>query len=74
MNHENAAFFFRHHNPDYADVLLIVNGEKHTLDLPRWVKVISRKNIGLEYCAMMEILPLLLYGKHGDGSEELLAL
>lgn len=74
LNHENAAFFFRHHNPDWADVLLIVNGDEHTLNLPPWVKVLIRKNIGLEYCAMMEILPLILYGKPLDGNEELLAL
>jgi len=74
LNNKNAAFFFRHHNPDWADVLLIVNGDKNLLKLPLWVNVISRKNIGHEYCAMMEILPLLLYGKPLDGNEELLEL
>jgi len=74
LNHKNAAFFFRHHNPKWADVLLVVNGRKHSLKLPFWVKVLKRENIGLEFCAMMEILPLLLHGKPLDRDKELLAL
>jgi len=74
LNHKNAAFFFRHHKPEWADVLLVVNGKTHSLELPSWVKVVQRENFGLEFCAMMEILPTLLYGKSLNQNEQLLAL
>jgi len=74
LNKINAEFFFRHHNPKWADVLLVVNGEEHSLELPLWVTVLPRQNIGLEFCAMMELLPLLLYGKLHYEDTKLLAL
>jgi len=74
LNKKNAEFFFRHHDPEWADVLFVVIGEKHSLELPLWVKVLPRENIGWEFCAMMEILPLLLYGKLPYEDKQLLAL
>ena len=66
LANKNAAFFFRHHKPEWADVLFIVNGKNHLLKLPSWVITLPRENIGMEFCAMIEILPLLLFRKLFD--------
>jgi len=74
LNKKNAAFFFRHHKPEWADVLLVVNGIDHSLELPSWVHVLLRENLGMEFCAMMEILPLLLYGNPTSRDRNLMDL
>lgn len=52
--------------------MLVVNGIDHSLELPSWVHVLQRENLGMEFCAMMEILPLLLYGNPTNRYRKLL--
>jgi len=61
LNKENLEFFLRHHRQKWADVIVIVNDEKISVNLPEWVIKFVRPNIGMEFCAMMEVLPLILF-------------
>jgi len=56
----NLEFFLRHHNPNWADLLLVVNGDELEVALPDWVMVLKRPNFGFEMCSHMTVLPVVL--------------
>jgi len=65
----NLEFFLRHHNPDWADLLLVVNGGTVEAMLPDWVMVLKRPNFGFEICSHMTVLPVVL-GKIASKSDK----
>jgi len=56
----NLEFFLRHHNPNWADLLLVVNGDELKVTLPDWIMVLKRPNFGFEMCSHMTVLPVVL--------------
>jgi len=59
---KNIEFFFRHHNPEWADVLVVINGKTFNFTAPDYVMIWKRPNIGLEVCSHFRLWPYLLKG------------